>query len=159
MTNPLDEACTILDDFEKEITALKNARDRMATDNPNFEQLTPEYWMEEYYRMLLHGATDIWERRELERWLTDYPVIMETASSSAKKIYNAWRKWLSISGPVKLIKVVDYDNKSRKLVERESKESTEAFYAEHGRFEIPSPLQEETLLAFIERLARWFEDA
>jgi len=52
-----------------------------------------------------------------------------------------------------------YDKKSRSYVERETQEVSEAFYAEDGRFEIPELLKEETLFAFIERLARWFEEA
>jgi len=155
MTNPLDEACLLLDDFEKEITALKDIRDQIAMDNPNFEQLAPEYWTEEYYRIWLHGATDLWERRELERWLTDYPAITATANASAKKIHDAWRDWLAIAGPVKVQKVLDYDKKKRGYVERETREQSEAFYADDGRFEILEPQQEETLYDFIVRLYRW----
>ena len=48
MNNALDEACAILNDFEKEVAQVE----KDSTD---------------LYRMWLHGATDIWERNKLER--------------------------------------------------------------------------------------------
>jgi hypothetical protein len=67
MSGHLDKACAILDDFEKEVAAIKAGWDQMAADNPNFEQLSPQYWQEKFYRMWIHGATDVWECNELER--------------------------------------------------------------------------------------------
>jgi hypothetical protein len=90
MSNPLDEACAILDDFEKEITGIKADWEQIAADNPHLEEVSPENWQETYYRMWLHGAADIWECRELGRWLTDYPANTTIANSSAKKIHDAW---------------------------------------------------------------------
>lgn len=155
----LDEACSILDDFETEIAGIKVDWDRMAMDNPNFEPLSFESWQAKYHRMWLHGATDPLECNELERWLTDYPPSTAIANTLAKKIYDAWRDWLPIAGREKVQKVLDYDKKSCGYVERESQEPSEAFYSEDARFEIPLPLKGEILFDFIKRLARWFEGA
>jgi hypothetical protein len=73
MGSLLDEACAILDDFENEVARIRAFYKQPAADNLNLEPVLPEDGQEEYYRMWLHGATDIWERNELERWLTDYP--------------------------------------------------------------------------------------
>ena len=159
MNSGLDEACAILEDFEKEIAGIKANWEQIAADNPNFEQVSSENWQEKHWRMWLHGATDVWERNELERWLTDYPPSTTIANSPAKEICDAWRSWLNIAGPVKVEKVLDYDKKSRGYVERESQQPSEAFYAEHDKFEIQKPLNGETLCEFIVRLARSFEDA
>jgi hypothetical protein len=158
MSSLLDEACAILDDFEKKVDSVKADWEQIAADNPHLEQVSSENWQETYYRMWLHGVTNIWERNELGRWLTDYPPATEVANAPAQKIYNAWHKWLSVAGPVKVVKVLDC-NKRGGYIERESKQSSEAFYAEHDRFEIQEPLNGETLYEFIIRLARSFEDA
>lgn len=154
----MDEACAVLDDFDNEVAVIKASWEQSAQDNPNFEQVSSESWQEKYYRMWLHGATDVWECNELERWLTDYPSSTAVANAPAEEIHAAWRKWLPVAGPVRVSKVVDYDKKSRKYVERETKKPSEAFYAEHDQFEIPEPLVGETLYNFIVRLARSFEE-
>ncbi|HCJ84185.1 MAG: hypothetical protein A2Y28_04920 [Chlamydiae bacterium GWC2_50_10] len=158
MSSPLDEACAMLDDFEKEVVGIKAGWEQIAVDNPHFEQVSPENWQETYYRMWLHGATNIWERNELGRWLTDYSPSTTIANSPAKEICEAWRSWLNVAGPVKVEKVLDYDKKSRSFRERESKKPSEAFYVDHGRFEIQEPLKGETLLNFILRLSRLLEE-
>lgn len=152
MNSGLDEASAILDDFENEIIGVKTFCGYPATDTPHSQE-----WQEKYYRMWLHGATNVWERNELERWLTDYPSSTTVANSCAETMYTAWRKWLFVSGPIKLSKVWDYDKKSRSHVERESQHS-ETFYAEHDKFDIPRALEEEMLYDFIARLVRSFED-
>lgn len=159
MSTPLDEACGIIDDFENEISSIRTFCRQTAADNLNFEPVLPESWQEKYYRMWIHGATDVWERNELERWLMDYPPSTIIANSPAKEICDSWRDWLPIAGPVKVQKILDYDKKSHSYVERETQGVSEAFYAEDGRFEIPEPLKKESLFAFIGRLARWFEKA
>lgn len=157
MSSFLEEACAILDDFEKKVAGIKTFYEQTAADNPHFESVSPESWQEKYYRMWLHGATDVWECNELERWLTDYPPSMAIANSSAKKICDAWRSWLNVAGPVKIEKILDYDKKSRNFIERESQKASETFYAEHDKFEIQEPLARESLYDFIVRLARSFE--
>lgn len=158
MSDLLDEACAILDDFEKEIADVKRFWDPLANDNPHFEQVSLESWQIKYHRMWIHGATDVWKCNELERWLIDYPSSATIANSPAKKIYDAWRKWLSVMGPMQVDKVLDLDKKSRIWVERESQKPSGAFYAQHNKFEIQEPLKDETLYDFIVRLAQIFED-
>ncbi|MDE3055727.1 MAG: hypothetical protein KGI80_03430 [Verrucomicrobiota bacterium] len=109
----LEEACAILDDFEKEVTDVKATWDRIAADNSHLEETSPDCWKERYCRMWLHGASDVWTLTELGRWLTDYPPTTALANAPAQKIYGAWREWLLTSGPVKTIKVSDYDKRSR----------------------------------------------
>jgi hypothetical protein len=84
MNSRLDEACAILDDFEKEIACIK----------ANWEQVFSENWQEQYCRMWLHGVTDVWERNELTQWLIDYPSSTAIAHSPAKKIYAQCYGWL-----------------------------------------------------------------
>ncbi len=73
MSKSLDEACAILDDFEKEVAGIKVDWERTATDNPHFEQVSSEHWQEKYCRMWLHGATDVWECNELGyRYINSY---------------------------------------------------------------------------------------
>lgn len=158
MSEELDEACVLLDEFEKRVAGVKAIWDQLATDNPHFDVVSPEHWQEKYYRMWLHGAVDVWECNELERWLIDYPPSTALAISPAKEVYTAWRKWLLVVGPVKETRVTDYDKKSYSYVERESQEPTEAFYAEHGKFEIQEPQEGQKLYDFIVRLARSFEE-
>lgn len=159
MSSLLDEACAILDGFENEIARIRAFYKGIAADNLNFEPVLPEGWQEQHYRMWLHVATDVWERNELGRWLMDYLPSTTVADSLAKDVHDAWRRWLKVAGPVREEKVLDYDKKSRNYVERESRISTEAFYAEHDKFDIKKPLNGESLYAFIVRLARSFEDA
>lgn len=126
MNTFLDEACAILDDFENEISSIRAFYEQTAVDNPNFEPVSSKSQRERYCRMWLHGATDVWERNELERWLMDYPSSTAIANSPAAKIYAAWREWLLVAGPAVEIKVLDYDKKSRSYVEREALSPSEA---------------------------------
>lgn len=158
MSSPLDEACAILDEFEKKIADKKAHWERIAEDNPDFEQLSPERWAEKVNRMWLHGATDVRECNELERWLTEYPATTALANSSAWEIHNAWRAELPVSGGMKVQKVLDYDKNIGGYIEKESQETSAAFYAEDDRFEIIEPLEGETLFAFTARLAQLLEE-
>lgn len=147
MSSLLDEACAILDDFENEIVRIRAFYKEIAADSLNFAPVLPEGWQEQQYRMWLHVATDVWERNELERWLTDYLPSTAVADSLARDVYGAWRCWLKVAGPVREEKVLDYDKKSRNYVERESRIPTEAFYAEHDKFDVKKPLYSNLVLS------------
>jgi hypothetical protein len=54
MSSFLEEACAILDDFEKKVAGIKTFYEQTAADNPHFESVSPESWQEKYYRMWLH---------------------------------------------------------------------------------------------------------
>ncbi|MBF8262840.1 MAG: hypothetical protein HW387_505 [Parachlamydiales bacterium] len=156
--DPLNEIRNILDEFEAKIAHTQTFWEELRELNPSFEQVNEEHWHEKHSKMWLHGGTTPDECHELERWLTDYPPATATANASAKTVCCAWRKWLSIAGPEKIIRTVDYDKKSRGYVERELKALTETFYAEHDKFELPEKPKDESLYDFIVRLARSFED-
>ncbi len=94
----LDEVCAILDEFEKEITEIQTIWRKQSESHSCLEQASSENFQEEYHRMWLHGATKVWERNELERWLYGDLPATKTALSPAIDIYKAWRKWLKISG-------------------------------------------------------------
>jgi hypothetical protein len=158
MRSPLDDACDILDEFEKDVAKVQASWKEIAELNPDFEHVSPENWQEKYYRMWLHGATEVYECNELERWLYGAPSNTEIASSLAQDAHDAWRAWLSIAGPPIMSKVCDYDKKSGKYLERELKEPSAAYYVNNDRFEIRAPLEGETLLDFILRSARSVED-
>ena len=134
MNTFLDKACAILEDFEKEVAKVE----KDSTD---------------LHQMWLHGAIEFDERSELERWVYGEPLNTKVANSLAKDVYDAWRNWLRSAGPSKVFKIIDYDKKRKKLIERELKEASEAFYIDDDRFEIHRPLKNETLLDFIMRLA------
>jgi len=42
MNSGLDEACALLDDFEKEVAVIKASWEQLAANNPHFEQVSPE---------------------------------------------------------------------------------------------------------------------
>lgn len=158
MNNPFDEACAILDDFEEKIAAIKAEWKRLEEDNPHFEQVSSANWPQKYYRLWLHGATEVYECNELERWLSDYPPITKTAQSPALTVYRAWRKWLETAGSSKAFMALRYDKKTRKHVEFESKESAGSYYEADDRFDIENPPERETLFDFIVRQARSVEE-
>ena len=158
MSSPLDEAYAVLDDFEKELAGIKAGWEQIAVDNPHLEQVSPEHWQETYYRMWLHGATNIWERNELGRWLYGNPPITETANSLAQDVHDAWRDWLETAGHQERIPSCVYDKQTREYREIESKKPGETYYASDDRFAIQAPHEGETLSTFIVRLARSIED-
>ena len=48
MNSGLDEACALLDEFEKEIAEVQIIWKGLAKLNPDFEQISPENWQEKY---------------------------------------------------------------------------------------------------------------
>ncbi len=158
MSVSLDEVCAILDEFEKEITEIQTIWRKQSESHPCLEQASSENCQEEYHRMWLHGATKVWERNELERWLYGDLPATKTALSPAIDIYKAWRKWLKISGLPKFGTTYDYDKKTSSWREVESKEPSDTYYATNSRFDIEKPSKDETLLDCIVRLAQSIED-
>lgn len=69
MNDPLCEIQHLLDKFEDELSTIRSIWKQLEIDNPGFEQVSEENWQEKQARMWLHGATDVWECNELERWL------------------------------------------------------------------------------------------
>ena len=158
MDDPLLEIHKLLKDFENELSKIREVWKQLEIDNPDFEQVSEENWQEKQARMWLHFATNAWECNELERWLySDLPAT-KIAQSPALGIYKAWRKWLKTAGIPKFVLIPVYDKKTRSYREMESKEPSNAYYAEDDRFDIEKPSKDEKLLDFIVRLACIIED-
>ena len=131
MTDHLEQAKEVLDDLEKGLKKDRLLWDELRELNPDFEQLSEEYWIEKYNRCWLHGATDVREANPLEHWLYDKPPLSDTAKSNATHCVNAWREWLSIK---------------------------EAYYEDFQEFEFVEPKESEILIEFISRMARMVEE-
>ena len=158
MNSSFNELCNMLEDFESECTKTRNIWKQIEIDNPSFEQVSEENWQEKQSRMWLHGATDVWECNELERWLYGDLPTTKVAQSSAPDKYKAWRKWLKISGVSNFTTCLEYQKKTQVYVEVESKEPSGTYYADNDRFDIAKPFKDEILFNFIVRLAHSIED-
>ena len=123
MANDITGLKVILDELEHEIEEKKRIRNVQGTKNPDWAQLC---W--------LHGATEVSEANELERYLFDFPPKSELSLTNAGDFIVDWREWLEAKGPMG------------------------AYYVDDDRFEIPDPLRNEPLLDYIVRLAQLFED-
>lgn len=154
MNNSLNEACAILDEFEKELVEIRAIWEEMEDTPLFFEELPHASWSEQYYKLWLHGATKVSERNELGKWLYDSPPITSTANASAQEIHDAWCDWLQKSGVPKFNFKYEYEKKSHSYHKVPSQELGQMYYAEDDRFAIEDPCEDETLLAFINRLAK-----
>ena len=122
-----DEAQTIIEDLQQAITKNKQIRDGIKKNNPDWEQLSDAHWEEKKSRCWLHGATEIFETNELERWLFETPPLSDTAKESASKCVKCWIEWLNQS---------------------------DAFYDEHSKnFELENPEEGEILRDYVLRMA------
>lgn len=158
MNDPLSEIQHLLDKFEDELSMVRSIWKQLEIDNPGFEQVSEENWQEKQARMWLHGATNVWECNELERWLYGDLPATKIAQSPALGIYKAWRKWLKIAGIPKFTTCLVYEKKTQTYLEVESKEPSDTYYADDDRFDIEKPAQDELLYNFIVRLAHSIED-
>jgi hypothetical protein len=156
--DPLNEIRNILDEFEEKIAHTQTIWEELRELNPSFEQVNEEHWRENHSKIWLHGGTTPNECNELERWLYGDPPITTTAHSSAKEIHDAWRNWLKTAGIPKWKISYGYDKKNHQYREMPSKELGQTYYVDDDRFAIQEPHANETLLAFIVRLAREVED-
>jgi len=121
-----DEAQAIVEDLQQEIEKKKQIRDEIKKLNPEWEQLSDEHWIEKKSRYWLHGATEIYESKELERWLFDTPHLSDTAKETASKCIQCWKEWL---------------------------DQTDAYYGVFEDFELEQPLGKELLGDYIVRMA------
>ena len=121
MNDPLEAAKQVLNDLEKSLKIGKMVWGQLPEDN----------WVAKQAKCWLHGATDIREACELERWLFDNPPLSETAKSNAISCVKSWRKWLEIK---------------------------DAYYEPFEDFEFEEPLMGESLIEFIHRMAVLIEE-
>ena len=87
MNNSLSEIHKLLDDLESDLSKIRATWKQIEIDNPGFDPVSEENWQETYARMWLHGATDVWDRNELERCLSDSPPLTATAQIPARKVH------------------------------------------------------------------------
>jgi hypothetical protein len=108
--DPLNEIRNILDAFEEKIARTQTIWEELRELNPDFEQVSSENWQEKYYRMWLHGTTEVYECNELERWLYGDPSNTEIASSLAQDAHDAWRDWYNFWTPLEIRRAIQGNN-------------------------------------------------
>lgn len=131
MNAPLKEAQEILNDLENDLAKTRALWKQIEIDNPGFDPVSDEHWKIRCARSWLHGATDIRESNQLEKWIVDHPPLSETAKSSAIQCIKYWREWLVIK---------------------------DAYYEPFADFEFENPHEGESLIEFILRMAKIVEE-
>lgn len=79
MCNPIEKAQSIILDLETELLQCKGVWIQIEKTNPGWEQLSDQNWQIKHARCWIHGATNILESIELDRWLFDNPPLSNTA--------------------------------------------------------------------------------
>ena len=131
MNDSLNEAQEILNDLENDLAKTRTLWKQIEMDNPGFDPVSEEHWKIRCARSWLHGATDVRESNQLEKWIFDHPPLSETAKSSASKCIKYWREWLVI---------------------------TKAYYEPFEDFEFEKPRKGESLISFILRMSKIVEE-
>lgn len=76
-------------------TALKEGEKiwlQLKQDNPHIEQASTQHWRENSSKYWLHGATDVFESNELERWLFTHVELPQLAQQKASYLIGCWKK-------------------------------------------------------------------
>ncbi len=85
------EAQAIIKDLQQAIVQKKQIRENLFKLNSEWEQLSEEHWEQQEARCWIHGATEVCEANELERWLFDNPPISDIAQEDATKCLKYWQ--------------------------------------------------------------------
>jgi hypothetical protein len=93
-----DEAQGIILDLQKELECQRQFSGGFQRMNPCCEELQDPYFIAKESRCWLHGATEILEANELERWLFERPPLSDTAKEKASKCIKYWKEWLAQTG-------------------------------------------------------------
>lgn len=131
MTLNFDGAIAIIEDLQQAIEQKKQILDELRHLNPDWEQLSPDNRENNKTRYWLHGATELDETNNLERWLFDSPPLSDTAKELASKCVQYWKEWL---------------------------EQTNAYYGDFEQFELEIPHKGEILSDYIHRMAALVEN-
>lgn len=67
-------------------------------DNPHFEEVSDEHWREKSAKCLLHGATEIFEANELDKWLSIFFEPSRLTQRKASYLIGIWKKWMNEKG-------------------------------------------------------------
>ncbi len=127
----MEEAQSILLDLKSELQKHHDFWITAQKDNPDFEQLLNPHWEVKHARCWLHGATDLQESNELERWLFDKPLLTDMANEKASKCIECWKEWS--------------DEKNR-------------YYSDFSGFNVEVPLKDEILHDYLHRVAALIEE-
>jgi len=90
MDNPLSTAIAILSDLEAELESVEKIWGQLRQDNPSFEEMSENSWQSKRACIWLHGATQVQERNELEKWLNFNTVPSPMANDKATIYYKNW---------------------------------------------------------------------
>lgn len=127
MSEELEEAKSMLNDLENDLKELEAFYNQVRIDNPCFSPVSNQEWERKKACCWIHGATELHETNELERWLFDNPPLSDFAKENATECVRCWREWLEIK---------------------------DAYYEPFEAFEFEKPFEEETLREFLLRMAR-----
>lgn len=129
--DPLVEVQEVLNDLEADLEKTRAIWKDIETNDPYCLQVAEEHWKVHHARCWLHGATDVLEANELDRWLIDQPPLSDTAKSNAAKCISFWKEWLNIEG---------------------------AYYEPFEEFELDAPEEDQTVFEYICRMAQLVEE-
>lgn len=90
--------CLIIKELKSEIQEIKILWDSIRTQNPTFEQVSEEHWHIREAQIWLHGATEVAEANELERWLYHSPSHRPAERSPADDHYKGWAEHILENG-------------------------------------------------------------
>ena len=121
MTNLMEDAQDILLDLEGELQKYSELMSQIRSDNPGFDQVSEENISKTQATRWLHGATDLQECNEIEKWIFDKPPLTDLAKESASKCIWYWKEWL---------------------------EQSNKYYGDFDEFEIEEPLKDEMLFSY-----------
>lgn len=128
----LTQALAILKDLEQSIEERRKVWQSLRKSNPHFEQLSEENWGNTKARSWLHGATEVPECNELEKWLYSKTEPSKLAHSKAHPLISDWKS------------------------ENDNKKPFGSYYCDDPQFTLVSE-PNETLKGFIERMAEDIE--
>ena len=97
-SNLLSNAKEILTDLQNDIDGLQKIWAEIRENNPNFEEVSEENWEVRNAQCWLHGATNVNERNELEKWLNFELPLSATAKTKAKIFYHQWTEHILEEG-------------------------------------------------------------
>ncbi len=127
----LDEAIEVLNDLENVLEECRKLWMQIENDNRGFGPVSEQNWQKKQAHCWIHGATELLETNEMERWLFDRPPSSPMSNTNARECVRNWREWLEIE---------------------------DAYYEPFDDFEFEEPQQKETLGEFLIRMARLVEE-
>lgn len=126
----IEEAQSIVLGLKSDLQESYNFWTSAQKNNPDFEQLSDSHWQIKRARCWLHGATDVQESIELEKWLFDSPPLSDLANEKASKCIKYWKEWLYLQ---------------------------DQYYCDFPEFNTEKPLKGEILYDYLQRVVNLVE--